>query len=676
MLSGRRAFQRDTVAETLTAILREEVPDILDANRMVPPALARLVAHCLEKQPSERFQSPRDLAFALDTVGNVSGVVTEVPEAPTRAPRWRVWQRVALVAAAVALLMSGAFVARRLVAPAPSVVAEVRVHRLTDARGLEEFPAISPDGKSVAFVAYTAGNVQIFVRLVSGGTPLQITRVAADHLYPRWSPDSASIFYYQPPEDGESVGAIWEIPALGGGPRRITGSAGGADISHDGKRLVFPRFANGRMELVVSARDASDVKTLAEIDSGNYYVTPRWSFDDRLVAYQRGSSNSFDIFIVSTDGGRSRQITQHGGRLEGLTWAQGRASIIFSSSQGSTIWYLPPTNLWRIEADGTELRQLTFGEVSYAYPDANSSGTLVADRVRRQFDIWRYPVDKSPAENTRSGVPITRQTSAVHTPSVAPNDRELVYVSDSGGHANVWVMNLETRQSRQVTYEHDPALRVGLPLWSPDGKQIAYFTSLGLSWNYFLIHPDGSDPRLLARGAGNATWSPDGRWLYYSDYPTGNHLLKVPSTGGSPVLVRSDGAARVAIAPDGGALYYAIELAGVGGGSDLEIRVARPEDAPSRMLARIPARRIAPWHVFQPAISPDGKWLALALLDGVTSNLWAVSTMTGELRQLTDFGEQPTFIVRRVSWSSDGRFIFAAVGEGDSDVVWLEGLKP
>ena len=64
-------------------------------------------------------------------------------------------------------------------------------------------------------------------------------------------------------------------------------------------------------------------------------------------------------------------------------------------------------------------------------------------------------------------------------------------------------------------------------------------------------------------------------------------------------------------------------------------------------------------------ISPDGKWLALALLDGVTSNLWALSTSTGQLRQLTDFGERPTFITRRVSWSSDGRFIFAAVGEGD-----------
>ena len=150
---------------------------------------------------------------------------------------------------------------------------------------------------------------------------------------------------------------------------------------------MFPRFANGRMELAVSARDASDLKTLAELEPGSYYITPRWSFDDRLVAYQRGTGRAFDIFVVSTEaeGGQSRQITQRGARLEGLTWAPERARLIFSSSQGATIFYLPATNLWRVEADGTGLQQLTFGEASYAYPDANSSGTLVVSRVQRQF---------------------------------------------------------------------------------------------------------------------------------------------------------------------------------------------------------------------------------------------------------------------------------------------------
>ena len=69
-----------------------------------------------------------------------------------------------------------------------------------------------------------------------------------------------------------------------------------------------------------------------------------------------------------------------------------------------------------------------------------------------------------------------------------------------------------------------------------------------------------------------------------------------------------------------------------------------------------------------------GKWLAQALTDGLTTNIWALSTATGEWRQITDFGDRPTFIARRVSWSSDGRSILAAVGDGDSDIVLLEGL--
>jgi serine/threonine protein kinase/Tol biopolymer transport system component len=674
MLTGRQAFRRETPAETLTAILREDPPDILEANPRVPLALVRLVDHCLEKKPADRFQSGRDLAFALETIDSVSAEAAVPTRSSLRSPR-PIRRLLAAVAIMVAVATSSFFVWRLLVDSAPPV-AEVRVHRLTDARGLEEFPAISPDGKSVAFVAQEGGNAHVYVRLVAGGAPLQITRDAADHLYPRWSADSASIIYYRPSREGKSDGALWEIPALGGASRRIATSVGGADVSHDGKRLVFPRFANGRMELTITARDGTDPKPIAVLETGYQYSTPRWSFDHRLIAFQRGTANSFEIFVVSSDGGELRQLTQHGARLEGLTWAPDRPSVIFASSRGSTIWYMPRTNLWAVDADGTGLRQLTFGEESYAYPDTNVSRAIVVNRVRRQFDIWRYPVEHSPDENVRRGVRITQQTSDVHTPSVAPGDRELAYVSDSGGHANIWVVSLDTRQSRQITFESNPESRVGLPLWSPSGTQIAYFTSLGSSWNYFLVSPDGSDPRLLARDAGWATWSPDGHWLYFSDYPVGTHLRKVPATGGSTVVVRSDRASRVALSPDGASLYYAIELPIVTGGSDLEIRVARPESAPSRVLAQIPAQRAAQGGGFQPVISPDGKWLALALLDGVTSNLWALSTSTGQLRQLTDFGNQPTFITRRVSWSSDGRFIFAAVGEGDSDVVLLEGLEP
>src|SRR5207237_3885996 len=123
--------------------------------------------------------------------------------------------------------------------------------------------------------------------------------------------------------------------------------------------------------------------------------------------------------------------------------------------------------------------------------------------------------------------------------------------------------------------------------------------------------------------------------------------------------------------PNGTTLSDAGERPLVDGTLQCDSRAATPEDGPFRVVARIPASRVPMWQIINPALSRDGKWLALALADGFTTNLWALSTTTGQWRQITDFGERATFIARRVSWMSDGRSILAAVAEGDSDIVLL-----
>ena len=678
MLTGRAAFGRATLPDTLAAIVTSE-PDWRQLHGDVPGRVKRLLRRCLEKDPRQRLRDIGDAQLELKDAS--ADTDAGESEAEPTARRMRPLVLVPASSLLAGLLIAGVVMwslgARfGLFEPPDLVPSLVKVHRLTDARGMEEFPAVSPDGRSVAFVADADGNRHVFVRLLAGGSALQLTHDAADHLYPRWAPDSTSVLYYSPAPDANTPGALWEIPALGGTGRRITSSLGGGDISHDGQRIVFARVADGGMELALSARDGSGLKTIAPLETGYYYLTPRWSRDDRFIAYQRGVANAHEILVVASEGGEPRQITQHGALIEGLTWSATGTSIVFSSSRGATIWYMPPTSLWSMNVDGGNLRQLTFGEVSYIYPDISPAATMVATRVQRAFDIWRYPVDGSPAENVRRAIRITNQTSHVHAPSVAPDDSEVVYVSDSGSHANLWVTKLATGESRQLTFERDPERRVGLPLWSPDRRHIAYFIARGSSYEYFLINADGSDSRFLMRGAGYATWSPDGKALYFYDYPAGKYLKKVVVGGGEPVIVRDDNASRPAIAPDGGTLYYVVELPVVTGGSDLEFRSARPENAPSRLLARIPARRTTSWQPFQPVVSPDGKWLAFTLLDGAISNLWAISTSTGQLRQLTEFSHGPTFITRRASWSSDGQYIFAGVGEGDGDVVLFDGLKP
>ena len=117
---------------------------------------------------------------------------------------------------------------------------------------------------------------------------------------------------------------------------------------------------------------------------------------------------------------------------------------------------------------------------------------------------------------------MTHQTGQVRTPTAGPGDKEVAYVSDSGGHANIWVTKLDTGESRQLTHERDPEISIGVPVWSPDGRQIAFASSRDAPKGqngYWLVSPDGSGLRNLRLLAGWADWSADGRWVDYSEDP-------------------------------------------------------------------------------------------------------------------------------------------------------------
>jgi hypothetical protein len=126
------------------------------------------------------------------------------------------------------------------------------------------------------------------------------------------------------------------------------------------------------------------------------------------------------------------------------------------------------------------------------------------------------------------------------------------------------------------------------------------------------------------------------------------------------------------IGSDGTTLYFMVDRTLTDGIAGFEIHAATPEDAPSRVIARIAAGRAPQWQIINPTLSPDGLWLAMPLTDGVTTNIWTLSTSTFGWRQVTDFAPQPTFIARRVSWSADGRSLLAAVGAGDADIVLFD----
>ena len=108
---------------------------------------------------------------------------------------------------------------------------------------------------------------------------------------------------------------------------------------------------------------------------------------------------------------------------------------------------------------------------------------------------------------------------------------------------------------------------------------------------------------------------------------------------------------------------------------DHEIGRASPENGPSQMLARVAGSRVPVMRrALIPVLSPDGQWLTFPLSDGVTSNIWVLPTSGGPLRPLTDFGDRSLVIARRVSWSRDSKFVYAAVADTDADIVLLDGV--
>ena len=342
--------------------------------------------------------------------------------------------------------------------------------------------------------------------------------------------------------------------------------------------------------------------------------------------------------------------------------------------------YTPVFNLRTIDSDNRNDRQLTFGDQTYLSPDAQQRGKLVASRIRSESDIWKFPVDGPPAENTRNAIRITRQTGNAQIPSVSPDDTEVVYLSDSGGHSNLWVARTDGSGARQITFERDPHVRIAAPHWSPAGDLIVFVTRHPESADLWAVRPDGGDLRPVVKKAWTPCFSGDGQWLYYRSLTEGaERIEKVPLAGGPPIVVRHEIGSRMpAVSADGSALYFEIPLGlSIFGnwGADHEIRCARPENGPTEILARFSGGRvpIAP-GMLQLMLSPDGRWIALPLMDGATTNIWALPTTGGPLKPLTDFGERFVLIVRSVSWSPDGRHVYAAVAEAETDIILFDGL--
>ncbi len=609
MLSGQRAFKADSAIETMNAILTRDIPEPSGADATLPQLLDRIVRHCLEKNPEERFQSVRDVAFDLETAAGTTSSATRQLIAPVREkPHW-----LAPVAGfAVALLVAAAYLLGRRAGSGGGIgpkIAAVTFSQQTNLQGVETFPALSPDGKSLAFVGRASGNEDIYLQRVGGHNPINLTKDSADEdTQPAFSPDGSSIAF----RSKRGGGGIFLMGATGESVRRLSDFGYSPSWSPDGKEIAVstefvqqPLARTGLGELW--AIDVSNGKKRL-IFKGDA-VEPSWSPHGNRIAFWAipKSTAQRDIWTIPAAGGEPLPVTQDAAVDWNPVWSADGKILYFASDRGGSM------NLWRIAVDEKTGRPsgppqpLTTPALWSGRFSVSRDGRSIAYLSLNQLaSLEKRSLDATTGK-TGPPEPILRLSGAIFSPNFSPDGKWVAYRSMTG-QEDLYIVGADGTGQRQLT---DDPYRDRGPAWSPDGQRIAFYSNRDEGrYQVFTIRPDGSGITQLTKEKKKGTWypfwSPDGKRIAFPD-GTNSYLLDVES-----------GAARKA-----------------------EPLPPFPEQG--RWF------QVSGW-------SPDGRWLVgeggvVASGVGADSGVVLYSIADRKYTRLSDRGTKPL-------WLSEGRFLF------------------
>ena len=628
MLSGRRAFEKDSTADTMAAILNEDPPELAASNLKIPPALERIVRHCLEKNPAERFQSARDLAFALDSVSNSSESV--ISQAASVAPAGNAFRKLIFPLSVLAALLAGA-VATWLFAARFLNSADPAYHQLTFKRGMIYSARFSPDGQSIYYGAsWNGGPIKIYSTNVHGPESRELGLENSTVLAISPSSDFAIASDCRDLFFGHCTGTLAVAPLSGGTPREIAGDVLSADWTPDGSAMAAIRTVNGKFQLEFPL---GKVIYQSEIWCNWVRISP----DGNSLAfaqYAAGGSDTGSIVILDKQG---KQIarSQISPSVEGIAWPP----------SGNEVWYGATANhswsdtIYALTESGRQRVVLRLPGMLRLY-DISRSGQVLLSK-----DHWTSELELHSRDGKESDL---SWLDASVIQDITPDGLSMAfgeYGEAGGGDLVTYLRKLDgspavrlgagygamfSPDTKSVLVAHLPDQFSILPTgigepksiapggfrdmafwgWMPDGKEIYFAANDGQSWRMYLQNLNSGKPRAFTppvfvppKGFDSHRMSLDGRLCFAIDLQ--GRALFFPVAGGDPRPVpgivaadnwlnwSSDGRAGF-IAQDHGAYADIFRLDLASGARQLISRMA-------------PADRAGMVSVSPFNITPDGK---------------------------------------------------------------------
>ena len=559
MLSGRRAFHGESAAETMSAILKEDPPELSDTNKTVSPALERLVSHCLEKNSQARFHSARDLAFALEALSG--SAPTSAQTTVVSAITARKLTRRELIFASVAALAIVALVAALTFSYFRRTPTEARAVRLLinppEKTGFGPF-AISPDGLRLAFVTTDdSGKSVLWVRPLDSITaqPLPGTEEAT---LPFWSPDGRFIGFF-------AGGKLKKVEVSGGTVQTLCNSAvpRGGTWNQDGTILFAPTPNEPIFQ--VSAAGGTPIP-LTKLDPSHQESSHRWPYflpDGRHFLYAiNGGPQSQGIYVRSLDGRESRRLLN----IANSVVAYGAPGFLLFRQESTLMAQAFDADKLQLSGEPFPVaEQVGYDVASFqTFFSVSQTGVLVysSGSYGNSQLTW---VDRSGKE-----IGLLEGPGNFIRPWLSPDGKRVAVDGvDPQGNRDVWLLDLATGQPTRFTF--DPAQEL-FAVWSPDGSRILFSSDRDGPRHIYQKPATGAGKEeLLLKTDDNkfpTDWSADGRFIVYTvnDPKTKLDVWVLPMFGDQkpfPFLQTEANERNGRFSPDGRWIAYTSDESGI-----------------------------------------------------------------------------------------------------------------
>jgi eukaryotic-like serine/threonine-protein kinase len=710
MLSGSAPFDGESTADTLAAVIYKDPAPISDLSPALPSEVQRIIRKALQKDREERYQSVKDLALDIKDLvlelessnsGKRSGTSlssASFSENPTmihhstsaehligkttvrsfREPvRGSGLLSAVFVGVGLTLVAAIAYGAYSWIGTGSSMAenafARPQISRInTDGRVM--FPAVSPDGKYVAYVSGELGDRSIIVRQIATESTLTIVPATDKNLHSvTYSPSGDHIYFSQTSPDF-AINTLYQVAALGGTPRKLIEDVDSpVAFSPDGERFAFIRHdpkANADNVFIAELESLKEEKLTSSLDTDHDFFAMRlaWSPDGQKLLTGAGHRQSgfvtrTDIIEIDIDSKEVRPLNRREFfAATNFAWFADGSGFVFTGRETQN----GPSQVWRGEYPDGKLEQITNDFNDYVELGLAADGkSLVTIKAETTGSLWRFSAtDSSLIQLT----PDSRDVEGMYGLAVA-NDGKIIFSRRKAKESNIWAADSDGKNGSVI--HEDTGFSVG-PVLTPDGKYIVFNLQKDKASKIWRIDADGGNPvRLTEEAPDHIDLAPqvsaDGKYVIFqrrSAKGDGFRLMRVPIEGGAAeVFYEAPDRAvfQPNLSPDGRWLAFSsydmntfekrLHIASIDGGN----------------FGRI-ERELEFNLINQYAWSADSRSLTLISSRGGVQNLWRQPIDGSDARQITDFKSGRIF---SFSWGQNGRDLVLSRGNTNNDLILI-----